>query len=346
MTTLEFPSPHGPDWIARQQICRFRHCLLWRRSICCTCCCRSIMAISKKLVILSALLASVSSSPLLPPRGAYESDEIALSGPVVTGISPRPAPAGEVPLSPARPTRAQPEPEPGHDSLRLRSPQPVQTAPAQLAPRLDITPASTMPGPNIGFVQAPGCTSTLSEGRLASACYWDGTKTNYASTTTLYKSVDCHGCSNLHVIKEWYYCPNMRINGTRDVITPSTHWSTVCESSINLANRDAPPATATAADEPIITTQPDLEDIQGRNRGAREAQADIACPTTLVIQPERSAGKTLTRYSRWATTTVFLNCKGCPLYISTALAGYGPANGFTKTTTLPVGVTTTYACYP
>lgn len=197
-----------------------------------------------------------------------------------------------------------------------------------------------MPDPNIGFVPAPGCTSTLSEGKLANPCYWDYTKTIYPFTTTLYKSVDCHGCSHLHVVKEWYYCPNMRVEGTKEVATPSTIWSTVCESSIALVKRDQAVATATTEEEPLITTRPDLKRIRGRT-----PQADIVCPTTYVVQPEKSAGKTLTKYSKFTTTTIYMNCKGCPLTISTALAGYGPANGFTKTTTLPVGVTTTYACY-
>ncbi|KAM7187348.1 hypothetical protein V8F20_011012 [Naviculisporaceae sp. PSN 640] len=290
------------------------------------------MAISK-LAILSALLAGVSSSPLLP-QGQQGNDENVLS--------PRaaPAPAAGLPVQPIRPVPL----EPGRASQRLRVPQPSQTAPPTptLVPRLDIMPASTaMPEPNIGFVPAPapGCTSTLSEGRLATPCYWDYTKTIYPFTTTLYKSVDCHGCSALNVVKEWYYCPNMRIEGTKEVATPSTVWSTVCESSIALVKRNE--ATATAEDQPLITAQPELK----RSRG-RTPQADIVqCPTTYVVQPEKSAGKTLTTYSKFTTTTVYLNCKGCPLSISTALAGYGPANGFTKTTTLPVGVTTTYACY-
>jgi hypothetical protein len=63
-----------------------------------------------------------------------------------------------------------------------------------------------------------------------------------------------------------------------------------------------------------------------------------------VVQPERSAGKTSTKYSTFTTTTVTVECSGCSLVISTALAGYGPPGSFVTTTTLPVGAITTYAC--
>ncbi|KAK4209992.1 hypothetical protein QBC37DRAFT_43810 [Rhypophila decipiens] len=295
------------------------------------------MTISK-LAILSALLAGVTASPLLPPaaRGNLN-DEKVLPGqtePAVTGL---PVPAGAAPLPHAHPTRL----EPGHATHKLLVPRPSQTAPAALVPRLDIMPASTaMPEPNIGFVPAPGCTSTLSEGRLAVPCPWDYTTTIYPFTTTLYKSVDCDGCDQLRVIKEWYFCPNQRIEGTKTVATPSTIWSTVCESSIVLKRDQAVATAAAAAEEPVVTNPADLK----RNPG-RTPQADLACPTTYVVQPEKSAGKTMTKYSKFTTTTIYLDCKGCPLTLSTALVGYGPPNGFTKTTTLPVGVTTTYACY-
>ena len=74
------------------------------------------------------------------------------------------------------------------------------------------------------------------------------------------------------------------------------------------------------------------------------AAAAAACPTTLVVQPEKSAGKTSTRYATYTTTTVTVDCSGCSLVISTALAGFGPPFSFATTTTVSVGAATTWAC--
>ena len=75
-----------------------------------------------------------------------------------------------------------------------------------------------------------------------------------------------------------------------------------------------------------------------------QAAAAPACPTTLVVQPEKSAGKTSTRYATYTTTTVTVDCSGCSLVISTALAGFGPPFSFATTTTVSVGAATTWAC--
>jgi len=294
-----------------------------------------------KLIFLSAIFACVSSSPLFP-QDQHQGDEIVLSnpaGPTLTAISS----PGTAPLLVAEPP-SRPRPA---------LVEPSQTAAIPIAipihARLDILPAPTpIADPALESGAGQACTTTLSE-KVVSPCFWDGTRTIYPYSTTRYTSVDCHGCGQINVVKDWYHCPNMRINATQVVSTPSTYWTTVCEASTVLAavkQRDT--AATPTADGPLITTRPGAAEIQARPRKGRERnpQLDNApCPTTFVIQPEKSAGKTSTRYSKYTTTTILLNCAGCPLFLSTALAGYGPANGFTKTTTLPVGTTTTYACY-
>ncbi|KAK0717861.1 hypothetical protein B0T26DRAFT_645896 [Lasiosphaeria miniovina] len=228
-----------------------------------------------------------------------------------------------------------------------------------ILPGLTLTPT---PNYGLAFPQAKGCTTTLTE-NIVSPCSWDETQTVYPSTTTLYKRVDCHGCDNIYVKKDIYFCPNQRINHSERVAAPSTYWSTLCGLSTaadELVERGSPMSVTAGGPQvsgmsnpgpsPIITTlptsttAPDLNPREADRRSPQVDQAVAACPTTYVVQPQQSAGKTLTRYSRYTTTTLFLNCGGCPLVISTALAGYGPPGIFTKTTTLPVGTQTAYAC--
>ncbi|KAK4112833.1 hypothetical protein N656DRAFT_678212, partial [Canariomyces notabilis] len=75
-----------------------------------------------------------------------------------------------------------------------------------------------------------GCTTTLTE-TLGYPCDWDGTLTVYPSTVLQTRQVNCNGCDNLLVQKDYYFCPNQRINATARVGTPSTYWNTVCRPS-------------------------------------------------------------------------------------------------------------------
>ncbi|KAJ9158143.1 hypothetical protein NKR19_g3617 [Coniochaeta hoffmannii] len=119
--------------------------------------------------------------------------------------------------------------------------------------------------------------------------------------------------------------------------TPSISWETACATSRAVAARNA-------AAVPLPTARP----VTGVGRRAPQGnlvdQNPAACPTTYVVQPGQSAGSTSTRYQRTVTQTVRLPCGGCPLVLSTALAGYGPAGRFTTTVTSPVASTTTYVC--
>jgi len=179
-----------------------------------------------------------------------------------------------------------------------------------------------------------GCTTTLSE-TYGYPCSWDGTSTIYPSTTILFQQINCNGCTSVYVSKDYYYCPNQSINATLRAGIPSTSWSTICQSSAG--------AAAPAATTPSAEYYGGAKDIRSPEDGIHPA-APAACPTTLVVQPVRSAGKTATTYASFTTTTSTVNCGGCPLVVSTALAGYGPPGTFETTTTLPVGAVTTYAC--
>ncbi|KAK1759018.1 hypothetical protein QBC47DRAFT_356919 [Echria macrotheca] len=197
------------------------------------------------------------------------------------------------------------------------------------------------------FPLQPGCTSTVP--RTGNPCPWDGTETIYPSTIMRQTSVDCHGCS--YVENQYYFCPNFHIIATKSVSTASTYWSTVCSPSPTLTRaQEASVATATSGagigqilaplPSPAITAAPKATEALE----ARQDNFAAACPTTYFIQPEKSAGKTFTTYSRYTTTTVLVKCGGCPsLVTQTALVGYGPPADFTKTTTLPLGTKTTYA---
>lgn len=94
-----------------------------------------------------------------------------------------------------------------------------------------------------------GCTTTLTE---TLECSWDGTTTEYPSTTTLFRSIDCNGCDNVSVSREIHYCPNQSIIATLYPVSPSISWSTVCQTSASFSVQDAthaPTATRTAAPE-------------------------------------------------------------------------------------------------
>lgn len=198
------------------------------------------------------------------------------------------------------------------------------------------------------FPIEPGCTTTLP--RTTPSCwYWDGMETIYPWTVIQRTSINCNGCS--FVQDNFYNCPNRQVSAFKRVSTPSTYWNTVCATSPVRSQTIEAAATATSgarieqglapAPSPAITMAPTPTAVLE----ARQDLFPAACPTTFMMQPEKSAGKTFTTYSRYTTTTVYLNCGGCPLVISTALVGYGPPTGFTKTTTLPVGTKTTFACH-
>lgn len=181
-----------------------------------------------------------------------------------------------------------------------------------------------------------GCTTTLSE-TYGYPCSWDGTSTMYPSTTILFQQINCNGCTSVYVAKDYYYCPNQSINATLRAGIPSTSWSTICQQSAGVAKR--------IETNPPAATTPSIEPGPRRVRSPEDGiHHPAACPTTLVVQPVRSAGKTATTYASFTTTTSTVNCGGCPLVVSTALAGYGPPGTFETTTTLPVGAVTTYAC--
>ena len=303
-----------------------------------------------RFLLLSALLCHASSSPIVTVRASQDALSPSSPGPGVPFVP------GDVsqhhdrdPHSPVIPDiqpiiGADREPIPVTIRGQIRGRRGSPDGPSRGA-----LPLSESPG------QTPleeGCTTTLP--RIPWACSWDGTQTLYPSTTVRYTSLDCSGCSQVDSGNNIHFCPNKHIIATKTVTTASTFWSTVCEPSIIPAHpTEAEVARVTLTEASIGNPTPKAAPIDiitaapTPTVGSDPRQADAvlaACPTTLVVQPEQSAGKTLTTYSRYTTTTIRLSCGGCPLVISTALVGYGPPGVFTKTTTLPVGTKTTYAC--
>lgn len=210
------------------------------------------------------------------------------------------------------------------------------------------------------------CTTTIYETGVNPCSSLDGVETMYPSTTTQYTQVDCHGCFLVRVVKDIYYCPMAVISSRLTVDTASTTWETICAPSIGLGPRALPAPTATDLHGPgpiisaptpdpvatapvtaIPTAEPVLE-LARKARGDADhlhgRQDAEACPTTFVVQPDKTAGSVSTEYQEWTTSTVELDCAGCELTLSTALAGYGPAGRLTETVTMPVGTTTVYSC--
>ena len=203
--------------------------------------------------------------------------------------------------------------------------------------------------PTAVALQATGkrCTWTVSE-QVPYPCSWNGIETTYPGIVTSTRYAECHGCLNIQVDKQLWYCPNQIISATAVAHTPKTTWTTACApASIpgQVTTRAAAPAVTTRAPAPTAAHILDMRAAEKRSaQGNLIEQQSAACPTTYVVQPGQTAGSTATRYQRTVTSTVSLSCGGCPLVLSTALAGYGPPGRFTTTITAPVGTTTTYVC--
>lgn len=165
-----------------------------------------------------------------------------------------------------------------------------------------------------------GCTYTTYEPVPYPCDKYDFTETHYPSTATETAYIDCHGCSDVEVDKQLWYCGLQPVYDTITALTPTTTITTACSLSPT---------------DPIQPRRPDPQNA---------ALADALCLTTVVVQPSLSAGPTLTRYSTTATSTSQVPCGGCDLVVSTALLGPGPAGRFTTTVTSPTFTATGYAC--
>ncbi|KAK0620879.1 hypothetical protein B0T14DRAFT_458104 [Immersiella caudata] len=185
---------------------------------------------------------------------------------------------------------------------------------------------------------AAACTATVSKTPWKCPS-WDGTFTIYPSATLATTSVDCKGCDYVFNDDEIHFCPNMPISITTMAKTASIFWTTVCAKSPGALPA---PMAITAAPKP--TARPQARQGTAALQPLPGGPGPAACPTTVVVQPEQSAGKTQTSFARWTTTTLYVPCGGCPLVVTTGLVGYGPPGVFTKTTTIPVGTKTAYAC--
>lgn len=260
------------------------------------------------------MIAATSTPMSVDPGGPMLPTDTALpynpGGPMVpesTTSEPAPTPMSVQPGGPLKPPLRQRTEE------KTRTPRPTRT-----------------PG-------GKSCTWTTSE-TVPFPCSWNGVETLYPATATATRYVDCHGCADVDVVKQIWYCPIQLVNATQVVHVPKTTWTTACATS-TLPVRAAAPATTSAVPAPTAPPTPDR-----RRQGNLADQGPAACPTTYVVQPRQSAGSTSTRYQQTVTSTVRLPCGGCPLVLSTALAGYGPAGRFTTTVTAPVGSVTTYVC--
>ncbi|OIW31998.1 hypothetical protein CONLIGDRAFT_678433 [Coniochaeta ligniaria NRRL 30616] len=241
---------------------------------------------------------------------------------------------------------------PGGPMLPTDSPLPFNPGgpmvPETPIPEPTPTPMSVEPGGPLKppHRRAPGnsCTWTTSE-TVPYPCSFNGIETVYPSIATSTRHVDCHGCQDIHVDKQIWYCPVQLINATHVAHTPKTTWTTACATvatSGQVTARDAAPVVVPQV--PAPTAQPTPEAQRRNPQGNLMDQQPAACPTTYLVQPGKSAGSTSTRYQQTVTSTVRLPCGGCQLVLSTALAGYGPAGRFTTTVTAPVGTSTTYVC--
>jgi ribosomal protein S27E len=155
-------------------------------------------------------------------------------------------------------------------------------------------------------------------------CSFDGTERIYPSTTTVYRQVNCKGCSKV-TVKEHpeVMCPNMRITASISMATPTTKYETVC----------SPTPTAK-----------EIHDRQVLLSLGVEVGAIAACPTTIFVTAGNDNGPTSTVYKQIISQVQKVNCGGCSLVISTRLGGLGPIYRPSSTVTGAIATTTSYEC--
>lgn len=195
------------------------------------------MALLRLFLLLSTVLACASSSPIAP-SGTSEARAGSRTG------------LAQAPASPTPPSSTDGDARAVKPILDRREPLNLGQPPA-------LSPVDTV---IIHPLPTQGCTTTVSE-TYGYPCDWDGTETLYPSTTIAFRPVNCNGCAHIHVHKDWYFCPNQRINGTARVGYPSTYWSTIC----------SPPSTA-------VRLQAELED----HTPATTTPSDAAAAQTAV----------------------------------------------------------------
>jgi ribosomal protein S27E len=193
--------------------------------------------------------------------------------------------------------------------------------------------ATTAVDPALGSTPTQACTHTMNitYSRLPTAPYWpqcsfDGTQRIYPSTETVYRSVDCGGCSDLQVnISPIVHCPAKIITAMATMATPTTEYRTVCSAT----------PTPAAADASEQLGQLDL--LRARQAGS------ATCSTTMLVTAGVDGGPTSTVFQRFVTTTSRVSCGGCGLVLVTKIAGQGPVYKPTTTRTT-TGTSTVYAC--
>jgi hypothetical protein len=177
-------------------------------------------------------------------------------------------------------------------------------------------------------------------------CRFDGTATVYAATETVQKSLDCDGCLEVVVSKSYTddkLCPPRTTIATTSLDATKTVVETVCSATptfsemLDPRNTPAPraiPKRSQGDEDEVIATL--------LLNGVVEAQP-LACPTTLIV-PQNGVGGTSTRFDKVVTATSYINCRGCPLYISTRVGGLGPIMRPGITASQSSATSTSYIC--
>lgn len=105
-----------------------------------------------------------------------------------------------------------------------------------------ITTNSSLLAPSTGA--ASGCTTTIM-GSLSNPCRTDGTFTVHTSSITHFSSINCGGCTAVHVVEPMWGCPLATAGmATTTASTPYMWTSTVCEPSFVFGG-DRPSVTVT-----------------------------------------------------------------------------------------------------
>lgn len=131
-------------------------------------------------------------------------------------------------------------------------------------------PSGTLPGHLFPIVSLQPCTTTYTSIASARPCpppEWDGTLTEWPSTTTLFKPINCNGCMYVSVTKGWAVgCPNQQISATVLAVTPSTTWSEVCSgaplpTSTAGSGYGAGAGAGAGAGDGLVVTRPPVQTV-------------------------------------------------------------------------------------
>ncbi|CAK7210884.1 hypothetical protein SCUCBS95973_000940 [Sporothrix curviconia] len=91
--------------------------------------------------------------------------------------------------------------------------------------------AAAAPSPPPTTVAAAACTFTIRAPHVLNPCAWNGYVTVYTATATATQTIDCQGCTAVHIQNRLYACPMHPAFPVTTAATPATQYAAVCSAT-------------------------------------------------------------------------------------------------------------------